>query len=97
MATPRKKPIPQRKGTHKVEEVAFELEGWDAPFVLPSMNKLTQKQQWAMKSGEIERLRNEVMGELADVIEDMTDDEVTEFTSEWAKASGVDLGESGAA
>ena len=97
MATPRKKLIPKRKGTHKVEEVSFELEGWDAPFVLPSMNKLTQKQQWAMKSGESERLRNEVMGELADVIEDMTDDEVTEFTSEWAKASGVDLGESGAA
>ena len=97
MATPRKKLIPKRKGTHKVEEVSFELEGWDAPFVLPSMNKLTQKQQWAMKSGDIERLRNDVIGDLADVIEDMTDDEVTEFMEAWAKVSGVDLGESGAA
>lgn len=92
----RKASVPKRTRARQVPTVEFELDGWDAPFSLPDVNKLTQKQQWAMKSGDISRLRTEVLGDYADIIEDMDDSEVEEFMKGWMEASGVTEGESDA-
>ena len=97
MATAEKTPVvPKRKKARVVKRVTFSLPEWDAPFTLPDMNRLTQTEQWALASGDVNRLPS-VLGVYVSVIEQMTDSEVEAFMGAWAEASGTTPGESEAA
>ena len=94
--TDRKRPM--RKKSRKVHYVTFTLPDWDEPFTLPDLNRMTQKQQWAVGSGDRARLSApDVLGpEYTEVVEEMEDDEVEEFMAAWKEASEVEPGESSA-
>ena len=99
MAAEAKKPkakvqTPKRKKPRKRRTVTFNLENFEGDFVLPDVKFLTQKEQWALKSGRIERIRTELVGDdIADIIEDLDDEEMKAFADAWFSASGVDQGE----
>ena len=100
MATPAKvaapPALPKRKKPRRVKYVSFTLPDWDKPFKLPTLNELTQAEQWAIASGDVNRLPI-VLGDYVSVIEQMTDTEVEVFMDAWDKASEMTPGESEAA
>ena len=88
--------IPRRHLPRKLAYVKFSLDGWDGEFTLPSRNLLTQREQWGIRRGD-ETVLREVFGDVYEVVQDMTDDEVIALMEAWGEASGVTMGESNAA
>ena len=88
--------LPKRKAEKKVELVTFELEGFDGAFEVPSMKGLTLGVQRKLQAGDINPMI-EALGDYAEVVDDMTDEEVGQFMEAWSEASEVDSGKSGPA
>uniref|UniRef100_A0AAU8B2K1 Tail assembly chaperone n=1 Tax=Dulem virus 32 TaxID=3145750 RepID=A0AAU8B2K1_9CAUD len=93
---PSRMALPRRTLPRKLVTVRFQLDGWAGTFEVPSVNYLTQREQQGVARGDDEIIRS-IFGDLADVIQDMTNDEVQAFAAAWRDASGVTSGESPAA
>lgn len=91
--------IPKRnKKRGRTPEVTFELDGFDAPFMLPSAKGMTFGEQRKLVKGDpgviVEYITKYGAGDYVEVIDDMDSDEVMDFVREWNKASGIDEGKS---
>jgi hypothetical protein len=88
--------VPRRLKPRRVTHVTFRIEGWAGAFTAPSANHLTQREQQGIARGDLNVIKD-VFGPVAEVIEDMTNDELQAFSEAWRDASGVTSGESPAA
>lgn len=90
------KKLPRRKGEKKVELVRFEVEGFEGEFEAPSLKRLPMGVQRRLAAGDVNPMV-EALGDYAQVVDDMDDEEVEAFMQAWGAASDVDPQASGPA
>lgn len=87
---------PQRKAAKRYEIVRFTLDFIDGEIELPTFKQVPTKVQRKTLKGDpdylVEFLETYGGEGVADLFDDLDDDEVELFMSAWANASGVDLG-----
>lgn len=100
MTTPAKlSKAPKRKGKKQYTLVSFELDGWDGEFTLPKLEQVPLGIVAALNKGDLFTLLdflNSSAPESAEAVGDFSGDELEALLDAWAKASGTDLGKSGA-
>ena len=93
MTTAKKIMAPKRKGKKQYTMVQFGLEGFEGEFTMPKIDLLPLGVSRSFGDGDINALMSflyEHAPESAPAVDELSGEEVQEFMTKWADASGVE-------
>ncbi|QUL79926.1 hypothetical protein [Brevibacterium sp. SMBL_HHYL_HB1] len=94
MTTAKKSMAPRRKGKKQYSMVSFELDGFEGEFTMPKIDQMPLGVGRKFENGDIDALMDflyEYAEDSAPVVDDLSGEEVQDFMTAWAKASGVEV------